>query len=323
MHSYTQRSSFDSAGSARPQRSSFDSVSSARPSTTSRGSHCLQDVAEGEPAQHGSLNAGATPFKATSAPMAFGPGSAYFLTGASNAAASAAIANSGSGLAPDFASNGLAGSLSGERSASLPAYLPRATFAAAQPQLQFQGPMHGLQEGVAYAAKAALHRDPRRGSCDFPSFSSTAGGGDFLPPKVPGSRRFSMDSRLQQGNQESVQHLLMGALPGSFNYGSLSESAAAAQRGPAPSGSPGFGGGPIFDSASGANGLARSSASSAGSESASLFANLAPATTAQAGGNTGCSSSLNLGSLYEPTVPVSRPGSGAASPHHNIWSPVQ
>ncbi len=37
MHSYTQRSSFESAGSQRPQRSSFDSVGSGRPSAASRG----------------------------------------------------------------------------------------------------------------------------------------------------------------------------------------------------------------------------------------------------------------------------------------------
>lgn len=37
----------------------------------------------------------------------------------------------------------------------------------------------------------------------------------------------------------------------------------------------------------------------------------------------GRSSSLNLGSLYEPTIPISRPASGGASSPHNIWSPHQ
>lgn len=50
-------------------------------------------------------------------------------------------------------------------------------------------------------------RDPRRGSCDFPSYSSKNSGGanDFLPPKAPGSRRFSMDSRLQQVRSRQVE----------------------------------------------------------------------------------------------------------------------
>jgi hypothetical protein len=86
----------------------------------------LQDVAEGEATHQGGLNVNAAAFEAPpgSAPMAFGPGG-YFLTGAA----------AGYGAdAPAPAS---------QRSASLPAYLPKAFSAA-----PFAATMPGLQEGV-------------------------------------------------------------------------------------------------------------------------------------------------------------------------------
>ncbi len=76
-----------------------------------------------------------------------------------------------------------------------------------------------------------------------------------------------------------MQHLLMGALPGSFNYGSLSETAAS-PHGPH-TGSPDFGGANGAGNNKNTGGLARDSGSSAASEPSSLFANLPPATTGQ------------------------------------------
>lgn len=334
----TPRSSFDMSAYAASRSSmdsgrtrvSFDSVGSGRPPTGARTSGFLQDVAEGEPAHHTGLNVNAAAFEvpsaaaaaagSPSAPMAFGPGGAYFLTGASALSTGPAgdAAAAGYGLA---GGDGIVGAAS-QRSASLPAYLPKAFNAA-----PYAANMPGLDEGVAYGSGG----EPRRGSCDFVSLRAPS---NDLPPKAPASRRFSMDSctRPQASTNEAYPHHLMGALPGSFNYATLSDTAA----GRAASGSPGFmtsqtefgGGGHNFGGGQAfagqdliSNGLARTSNSSAGSEpmSSSLFANAPPTTTPE-----GQMRSTSLGALNEPT-PVSRPasghGSGAGSPHHNIWSP--
>jgi hypothetical protein len=92
----------------------------------------LQDCPEGEAAHHGGLNADAAAFEAApgSAPMAFGPGGAYFLSGA------AAQAPYGGGYGADSST------AANQRLASLPAYLPKAFSAA-----PFAATMPGLQEG--------------------------------------------------------------------------------------------------------------------------------------------------------------------------------
>lgn len=110
----------------------------------------LQDVAEGQPAHHTSLNVNATAFEvpgggaasgSPSAPMAFGPGGAYFLTGASTLSTGPAsdAAAAGYGLAGSDNSAAAAG----QRSASLPAYLPK-SFSAAP----YAANMPGLDEGA-------------------------------------------------------------------------------------------------------------------------------------------------------------------------------
>lgn len=313
VNAYTSRSSLDSSHLT---RSSFESGSS-RPSGSMRASSFLQDCPEGEAAHHGGLNADAAAFDAApgSAPMAFGPGGAYFLSGA------AAQGPYGGGYGADNSA------AANQRSASLPAYLPKAFSAA-----PFAATMPGLQEGVAYSGEGQQHNDVgarRRGSCEFHGAI-----GSKLPPKPPASRRFSMDSTARaQGANDGYPHHLIGALPGSFNYATLSDSATA--RGAA--GSPNFtasqsefaygglhlGGSQAFagqDLIS--NGFARTSGSSASSEpagSSSLFANAPPTTRAEQ------QRSSSLGGLYESTH-VSRPASGhgsggGGSPHHNIWSP--
>lgn len=106
-----------------------------------------------EAAHHGGgLNVNAAAFEAPAgtSPMAFGPGGAYFLTGASVGGANDGAYDNGRGFAglgpnpgmvPAF--SGDAGSAAGQRSASLPAYLPKACALA-----PFAATMPGLQEGV-------------------------------------------------------------------------------------------------------------------------------------------------------------------------------
>ncbi len=99
--------------------------------------------------------------------MAFGPGGAYFLTGASNAAASAGLANSGAvskGPSGDYGGS----APNGQRSASLPANLPPPSFATASAP-QFQGQMPGLQEGASPALPPtlALHMHAKIRICDL------------------------------------------------------------------------------------------------------------------------------------------------------------
>lgn len=150
--------------------------------------------------------------------MAFGPGGAYFLSGAA-------------AMGP-YGGDGTAAT--NQRSASLPAYLPKAfsaaPFAATMPGLQegasctvptaaccstwspkhsqassvssarcavvrivrLAEPLCAGAPGVAYGGEAEQHDDAgahRRGSCDFHGAI-----GSELPPKAPASRRFSMDS---------------------------------------------------------------------------------------------------------------------------------
>ena len=101
----------------------------------------LQDCPEGEAAHHGGvLNADAAAFEAPSgsAPMAFGPGGAYFLSGA------AAQGPYGGGYGADNTA------AANQRSASLPAYLPKAFSAA-----PFAATMPGLQEGGSCTVRTA------------------------------------------------------------------------------------------------------------------------------------------------------------------------
>ena len=154
--------------------------------------------------------------------MAFGPGGAYFLSGAA-------------AQGPYGASYGAENTAAAnQRSASLPAYLPKAfsaaPFAATMPGLQegasctvptaaccstwspmqsqasnvfsarcavvsivrLAEPLFAGVPGVAYSGEAQQHNDVgahRRGSCEFHGTI-----GSELPPKAPASRRFSMDS---------------------------------------------------------------------------------------------------------------------------------